>query len=381
MSVARTSRWRLHAVAFSQSLALFEIVLGERVRARGPTLKAFNRPARGRESSSAPWVRFFGVSRRYSEGVPQGTRVTPVIIDERRFPVALLRSATTETMLSATRGALRDPGLFCITASQYRRFASSVPRRAISKQPLRARISFSLHVRELIKHWPVTLASFCRSEGRVLQCGPMSGSFPTLLRPRFGLRGLLLTIATLGALLAVGRFWFDPGPRWEKFSRQRVQQETAKGNVVLVNFTADWNISTARLKRFLFARLDVRAIVFARGIVPLEADYTDTDIEITNELSSLRQLAVPLVVIYPAGSSGAPVILDYSTTPDQLKSAIRQAAPNPVGRLLRYPAWYGGVGTFVLIGIAWWLARRQNQPAAENLDYEVPSIGCLDAND
>jgi len=213
----------------------------------------------------------------------------------------------------------------------------------------------------------------------------MSGSFPTLLRrvlrPRFGLRGLLLTIATLGALLAVGRFWFKDGEvRWQKFSRQRVQEETTKGNAVLVIFTADWDSTSLAHKQVVFERPDVRALFVTRGIVPLEADYTKIDPAIETELHSLSRTSIPLVVIYPAGSA-APIVLRGAVSTDHLKTAIRSATMHPVVRLLQYPVLYGGVGLFLLIGIAWWLARRQNQPAAETLVHEVPFTGCLDAND
>lgn len=113
---------------------------------------------------------------------------------------------------------------------------------------------------------------------------------------------------------------------WENFSLAKLQQYTAEGKPVLVDFTADWcpnckwnektalNIeSTMRLKEQL-------------GFVFLYADWTTRDEEIGDVLEKLGFLSVPLTAIFPRDNPNSPILLDGVYTAARLHDEMQMAA-------------------------------------------------------
>ena len=139
--------------------------------------------------------------------------------------------------------------------------------------------------------------------------------------------GLAFTAALLLVGLLVGwpRPARDDAIAWEKWSPERVAQLQAQGRTVYVDFTARWCATCQTNKKLVFSSDDVREAFRARKIVPLKADWTNRDPEITRALAAFGRSAVPFNLIYAPGAA-EPLILPEVLTPRTVLDALDQAA-------------------------------------------------------
>lgn len=96
---------------------------------------------------------------------------------------------------------------------------------------------------------------------------------------------------------------------WEPYSSTRLERELSAGRPVLVNFTAAWCLTCQANKRAALRRPRVIAAAKARGVVLLEADWTNADPEITSALAKFNRGSVPLAVLYLGGKDSQVVVL------------------------------------------------------------------------
>jgi len=95
--------------------------------------------------------------------------------------------------------------------------------------------------------------------------------------------------------------------RWQAWEPGRVDQLTAEGRSVFVDFTAAWCVTCQYNKTTTLANADVLADMDARNVALLRADWTRRDPAVTAALSQLGRNGVPVYVIYKPGR--APVVL------------------------------------------------------------------------
>ena len=154
--------------------------------------------------------------------------------------------------------------------------------------------------------------------------GLLGAAFAALLVLGFGGWFTLPRIFTPITTTASATEWIQAG--WEVFSLAKLQEHTAQGKTVLVDFTADWcpncktnealalNIeSTAKLKQQL-------------GVIFMVADWTARDDEIGATLRSLGFASVPLTAIFPGSNPNSPILLDGIYGPGRLQDEMRRAA-------------------------------------------------------
>ncbi len=128
----------------------------------------------------------------------------------------------------------------------------------------------------------------------------------------------------LTALVAVGGGWWSLGNAfaaeeeefWQPFTQARVDELLAEGRPVFIDFTADWCLICKYNERTVLDLPQVRAEFEARGVVPIKADWTSADPEITAALKEFGRVGVPFYVLYPA-DGGEPV-----TFPEVLTESI-----------------------------------------------------------
>ncbi|NDP63825.1 thioredoxin family protein [Polaromonas sp.] len=95
--------------------------------------------------------------------------------------------------------------------------------------------------------------------------------------------------------------------RWQDWQPGRVEQLTAQGQSVFVDFTAAWCVTCQYNKKTTLANADVLADMDARNVALLRADWTRRDPAVTAALAELGRSGVPVYVFYKPGR--APVVL------------------------------------------------------------------------
>jgi thiol:disulfide interchange protein/DsbC/DsbD-like thiol-disulfide interchange protein len=99
---------------------------------------------------------------------------------------------------------------------------------------------------------------------------------------------------------ASNRLAADRGP-WQQYEPDRVQQLTAAGRPVFVDFTAAWCV-TCQVNKRLILNTDVVQQAFAQNHVALlRADWTRRDATIGRALAALGRSGVPVYVLYRPG--------------------------------------------------------------------------------
>ena len=146
------------------------------------------------------------------------------------------------------------------------------------------------------------------------------------------------TLAILIALAAIaGGGWYFLGKKfqhigkahsnsiaWVDFSEARVKSELAAGRNVFVDFTADWCITCKFNERTAINTPAVRALLAEKNIVPVKADWTSSNPEITAALKSFGRVGVPLYVLYPAADPANPIVLPELLTESILLEALTE---------------------------------------------------------
>jgi thiol:disulfide interchange protein DsbD len=146
------------------------------------------------------------------------------------------------------------------------------------------------------------------------------------------------TLAILLALAAIsGGGWYFLGEKftrigkvdsdsiaWVDFSEARVKSELAAGKNVFVDFTADWCITCKFNERTAINTPAVRALLAEKNIVPIKADWTNSNPEITAALKNFGRVGVPLYVLYPAADPSNPIVLPELLTESILLETLKK---------------------------------------------------------
>ncbi len=111
---------------------------------------------------------------------------------------------------------------------------------------------------------------------------------------------------------------------WVAFDEDEIARLQADGNVVFVDFTADWCITCKVNKRTVLASDSVRATFGDDKVVTMIADWTRRDERIRSVLARHGRAGVPMYLVYPAGGGDAEVLPEV-LTPDLVTSAIDRA--------------------------------------------------------
>ena len=108
--------------------------------------------------------------------------------------------------------------------------------------------------------------------------------------------------------------------RWQDWQPGRVEQLTAQGQSVFVDFTAAWCVTCQYNKKTTLADVGVLAEMDAKKVALLRADWTRRDPEVTQALAALGRSGVPVYVFYKSGR--APVVLSEILSVSDLKAEL-----------------------------------------------------------
>ncbi len=121
----------------------------------------------------------------------------------------------------------------------------------------------------------------------------------------------------------------DEDEFWQPFtSRQELQRMINSNHTVLVDFTADWCLTCKTLEATVLSSSPIRLAIQENRVVPLKADWTRYDPEVTAMLELLGAKQVPVLAIFPAGKPNQPVALVGGYTQQMVLDALKRAGPS-----------------------------------------------------
>ena len=107
---------------------------------------------------------------------------------------------------------------------------------------------------------------------------------------------------------------------WQAWEPGRVEQLTAQGQSVFIDFTAAWCVTCQYNKITTLSNASVLADFADKKVALLRADWTRRDPAVTAALSQLGRSSVPVYVIYKPGR--APVILSEILSVDEVRAEL-----------------------------------------------------------
>ncbi len=117
------------------------------------------------------------------------------------------------------------------------------------------------------------------------------------------------------------------GIAWQSFSLASVEEAVLSGKPVFIDFTADWCFTCKVTEQTVFESEEVQEKIKSLGVVPVKADWTNRNDEITQLLKKFGRSGVPLYVVFPAGKLDEPMVLPEVITKEQLIEALEKASP------------------------------------------------------
>ncbi|MEY3480920.1 MAG: Thiol:disulfide interchange protein DsbD precursor, partial [Verrucomicrobiota bacterium] len=114
----------------------------------------------------------------------------------------------------------------------------------------------------------------------------------------------------------------NEGIPWVPYSEAELQRLLSEGKSVFVDFTADWCITCKFNMRTAIETPAVREAFARLGIVPMLADWTNSNPEITRKLAQFDRVGVPFYLFYSAGRANDPVVLPELLTEQIVLRAV-----------------------------------------------------------
>jgi thiol:disulfide interchange protein DsbD len=111
---------------------------------------------------------------------------------------------------------------------------------------------------------------------------------------------------------------------WEPFSAARLEEWLRQGKPVFVDFTAAWCVTCQVNERLALATAAVGGKMREIGVVPVRADWTTADPEITRALQGFGRDGVPLYVLYSGRKDDPPRILPQLLTSEIVLAELEQ---------------------------------------------------------
>lgn len=206
-------------------------------------------------------------------------------------------------------------GLLMIAAAAY--FLGSAAIGFISERP---KLATSLPWWGKVTHW-WAVALFAAIAGLWLMVRTFAISRKPLNRLVYSIVGLLL--GGLAVAWAIDTTNTAKHSVWVAFADEALQQGLDNGQVVVLDFTAEWCLNCKALKATVLNRDPVKSELRKGDVAALVADLTSTKAPGWDKLRALGQTGIPLLVVYGPGLPEPWQANAY--TPGQVMEAIARA--------------------------------------------------------
>jgi thiol:disulfide interchange protein DsbD len=148
--------------------------------------------------------------------------------------------------------------------------------------------------------------------------------------PRLWFSVLALLFATAGISAAMNRTEHLRNNFWQVYSSESLVAALDAGNVVVLDFTAEWCLNCKAMEAAVLARDPVKSLLIGAGVVPLMADLTSNTAPGWDTLRSLGQTGIPLLVVFsPESGPDNPVWMSNLFNSKQVVDAIELARSRP----------------------------------------------------
>lgn len=154
------------------------------------------------------------------------------------------------------------------------------------------------------------------------------GAYHRKRRTRWSAYVIALVIAAGGLAIGYPRATLlsesgEYGPVvWQKWEPGKAEALAEEGRIVYVDFTARWCVTCQTNKTAVFSSDEVLETFHELEVVPLKADWTNRDQDITKALATWGRSAVPFNLVYRP-DTGKPEELPEILTPGIVLRAIR----------------------------------------------------------
>lgn len=131
--------------------------------------------------------------------------------------------------------------------------------------------------------------------------------------------------AIVAASLAVAVTLSSHGPiKWVYYTPERFAQAIAEGNVVVLDFTAEWCLNCKALESGVLHQSEIVSLLNSgQKVVPMKVDITKDNPAGKAKLAELNWVGIPLLAVF---GPGLPEPLKFDTyTPDVVLNAVKQA--------------------------------------------------------
>ncbi len=115
---------------------------------------------------------------------------------------------------------------------------------------------------------------------------------------------------------------FENGLLWEPWSAAKVQELSAAGKPVYIDFTAKW-CWTCQVNKRVYSDARLLELFKKHGVVTVKADYTNEDEAIKQAFTALGRGAVPVNALYIPGTK-EPLVLPEILTVDNVAAALER---------------------------------------------------------
>lgn len=142
---------------------------------------------------------------------------------------------------------------------------------------------------------------------------------------RFSLASLLLAITVAGVASLYLKYLLDSRPpEWTDFSTKELSRHQQDRRVVLLVFTADWDITSALTKRTL-ERPRVSRWLRRHDAIVMRADASKPASPVHGKLAELTgRKVLPVVAIYAPGKSEA-IVLTHALSDTEILTILEES--------------------------------------------------------